>query len=175
MEPSTIEDEERIAAWLEVLDSSSYYELLGVLEIADELAIADAFRHFSLAFHPDQHRSGSEELRARAAHIYKRGVEAYGVLRDAERRAHYDLGLAKGQLRLGAEERSGTGTAQSLDDLCTTPAGRLHARNAERHIGEGALDQAEQCLQNALSAEGENRALAERLRAVRQLMRAAGR
>ncbi len=175
MEPSNVEDWERIQAWLEVLDSSSYYELLGVLEIADEQAIADAFRHFSQAFHPDQHRAGSDELREQAAFIYKRGVEAYGVLRDGEQRARYDLALAKGQLRLGAEERAGAGTAQSLDDLCATPGGRLHARNAERHLESGALDQAEQCLQNALSAEGENRALAERLRAVRQLMRAAGR
>ncbi len=169
------DDSDRLWAWLEVLDTSSYYELLGVLEIADDQAIAEAFRLFSLAFHPDQHRTTGDELRARAAHIYKRGVEAYGVLRDPEQRARYDLALAKGQLRLGAEERIGTGTAQSLDDLCSTPAGRLHARNAERHLEGGALDQAEQCLQHALSAEGENRPLAERLRAVRQLLRAVGR
>lgn len=165
----------RLGAWLEVLDSSSYYELLGVLEIADDGAIQDAFRVFSQAFHPDQHRSADDDVRSQAAHIYKRGVEAYGVLRDPARRAEYDLALAKGQLRLGRAEREGVGAAQSLDDLCKTPAGRLHARRAERALSENNLEQAEQCLVAALSDEGENRQLAERLKAVRTLLRASGR
>lgn len=174
MSSPRFDSEERLLAWLEVLDSSSYYELLGVLEIADDAAIQEAFRVFSESFHPDQHRSESEAFRSSTAHVYKRGVEAYGVLRDPSMRARYDLALAKGQLRLGHEAREGVGVAQSLDDLCKTPAGRLHARKAERALGEGQLALAERCLEAALSDEGDNRELAERLRAVRALLRAQG-
>ena len=48
-------DIERVYEWAAVLDDSTYYELLGVLEIADDAALKAAFHEFALAFHPDCH------------------------------------------------------------------------------------------------------------------------
>ncbi len=165
---------ERVLAWADVLDDANYYELLGILELADEGAIRHAFHLFSEAFHPDQHRNASDELRDLTTTIYKRGVEAYHVLRDEKLRAEYDLALAKGHLRLGVAARTGQGTARSLDDLCNTPAGKLHARRADQHISDGRLADAYDALALALDVEGRNPALKERLDAIKALRAAGG-
>ena len=44
---------ERLQEWNEVLDDSTYYEILGVLEICDDEALREAFRDFALTFHPE--------------------------------------------------------------------------------------------------------------------------
>jgi curved DNA-binding protein CbpA len=97
------EDEARLLEWQDLLDETNYYELLGVLEIADELAIRQAFHEFALAFHPDGHLDRGPEILATARRVFQRGVEAYRVLANPELRARYDLELAKGRLRLASE------------------------------------------------------------------------
>ena len=94
------DDRARIAEWEDVLDDSSYYELLGVLELADNDAVRQAFHRFSLAFHPDRHLDSDRETLARVTRIFQRGAEAVRVLTDPELRIRYDMGLRRGELRL---------------------------------------------------------------------------
>jgi curved DNA-binding protein CbpA len=159
--------------WEDVIDDASYYEILGVLEIADAEAIQRAFHEFSLGFHPDAHLDADEEARARLTRVFQRGVEAYRVLSVPETRAAYDLALAKGELRLerGAGTRVETG-ARSLDELCRSPGAKLYAKRAEELIASGELEKATSELYRALRAEeGENPELLERIHAVTALAR----
>jgi curved DNA-binding protein CbpA len=174
--PSPSVDLEHLAAWADVLDEATYYEILGVLHIADAGAIRDAFHEFALAFHPDAQLDLAPEERQIVAHVFQRGVEAYRVLSVEDERAKYDLALAKGLLRLeGASERRPTG-ARSLDELCTSAAAKLHAKRAEDLITRGELGRAADELLRALRAEeGPNADLAERLHAVNALARLAAR
>jgi len=168
-------DLEHLAAWADVLDEANYYEILGVLHIADAGAIRDAFHEFALAFHPDAQLDLGPEERKVVAQVFQRGVEAYRVLSADELRARYDLALAKGLLRLeGESERRATG-ARSLDELCTSAAAKLHAKRAEDFITQGELGRAADELLRALRAEeGPNAELAERLQALNILSRLGG-
>jgi curved DNA-binding protein CbpA len=163
---------EHLTAWAEVLDESTYYEILGVLHIADAGAIRDAFHEFALAFHPDAQLDLGPEERRLVQQIFQRGVEAYRVLASDDQRAAYDLALAKGILRLeGATTRKDTG-ARSLDELCRSAGAKLHAKRAEDLITRGELGRAADELLRALRAEeGANSELAERLQALNALVR----
>ena len=175
-EPAAL-DRDHLRAWDEVLDDATYYEILGVLEIADPDAIRRAFHDFSLAFHPDAQPAGDEEARTLALRIFRRGVEAYRALSVPEQRAAYDLALAKGEVRLGAgpstrvEDRA-AGSARSLDELCRSPGAKLYAKRAEDLITSGDLKAATHELYRALRAEdGDNPELAERIAALTTLSR----
>ena len=160
-----------IRDWNEVLDESSYYEILGVLEIADEAAIKAAFHAFAEAFHPDAHREADPATLDAVKRVFQRGAEAYRVLSHPELRPRYDLGLAKGILRLESKDvpnRAALGKpARSLEDLCITAAARLFARKAEQLIGKGDLSGAKRELVTALSQDGgKNPELAARIEAL---------
>jgi curved DNA-binding protein CbpA len=171
--PDTEGDVSALPEWEAVLDDASYYEILGVLEIADAQAIREAFHEFSLGFHPDAHRDVDAEVQERLTRVFQRGVEAYRVLSVPESRAAYDLALAKGELRLegGASTRVETG-ARSLDELCRSPGAKLYAKRAEELIANGELEKATSELYRALRAEeGDNPELLERIHAVTALAR----
>ncbi len=161
---------ERVYEWAAVLDDSSYYELLGVLEIADDAAVKAAFHEFALAFHPDAHPDYDTATTVVLGRVFQRGAEAYRVLSHPDLRPRYDLALAKGQLRLGGSEvprvaNVGVG-AKSLDDLCRTASAKRYASRADALISQGDLAGAKRELQLALREDGENPALAERLDAL---------
>lgn len=84
------------------LDQLDYYTLIGVPMGASADEIREAFHTFALKFHPDNH--GATEKVARATRIFRRGTEAYRVLRDPVQRKAYDEALAGGRLRLRPEE-----------------------------------------------------------------------
>ncbi|NRA32114.1 MAG: DnaJ domain-containing protein [Polyangiaceae bacterium] len=173
--------ESQLHAWADVLDDSDYYELLGVLHIADDNAIRQGFHVFAAAFHPDAHRYSDGADQRLATQIYHRGTEAYRVLLDPKLRSRYDLELAKGNLRLSALGVScrpggsrpdngpkppapGPDEIASLEDLCETPAARLLARQSEDFIAAGELRKARDALREALTREGQdNEALEDRL------------
>src|SRR5256885_7654239 len=69
-----------------------HYEALGVSRSADAEAIRTAWRAQAKQLHPDlsEGDGGSETNEA-----FRRVQEAYDVLRDPERRAHYDDTLAR--------------------------------------------------------------------------------
>jgi curved DNA-binding protein CbpA len=166
-------DLERLIAWDEILDDASYYEILGLLELADADAIRTAFHEFALAFHPDTQSDLDAAARALVQRIFQRGVEAYRVLSVPELRSAYDLALAKGELRLEGDtgRRENTG-ARSLDELCRSAGAKLHAKRAEDFITQGELGRAADELLRALRAEdGANPELAERLGALNAFVR----
>lgn len=160
-----------IQRWLEVLGSASYYDLLGILEIADEKTIQKAFHEFSQSFHPDAHRHATAEIRQAVTTIFRRGAEAYGVLKDPQSRAAYDLALAQGALRYSRSSgsRDNQGADRGLSAICSTPGGKLHARQAERALSEGRLDEARELLTRAQTAEGINIALEYKFRELFQV------
>ncbi|HEX7451887.1 MAG TPA: DnaJ domain-containing protein [Polyangiaceae bacterium] len=163
-------DVARVYEWAAVLEDSSYYELLSVLEIADDAALKLAFHEFALAFHPDAHLDYDPELAAMSRTVFQRGAEAYRVLSHPELRPRYDLALAKGQLRLGGSEvprvaNVGVG-AKSLDELCRTASAKRFASRADQLISEGDLTGAKRELMLALREDGANQELAERLDAL---------
>jgi curved DNA-binding protein CbpA len=171
--PDADGDLSALPEWEEVLDDATYYEILGVLEIADTEAIQRAFHEFSLGFHPDAHPAATADIQSRLTRVFQRGVEAYRTLSVPETRAAYDLALAKGELRLegGSATRVETG-ARSLDELCRSPGAKLYAKRAEELIASGELEKATTELFRALRAEeGENPELLERIHAVTALSR----
>ncbi len=166
-EPAT---RELIRQWDEVLDDSNYYEVLGVLEIAGDASIKQAFHEFALAFHPDSHLGADAETLRQVRRVFQRGAEAYRVLTHPELRQKYDLAVAKGQVRLETSEvlkRPGAVNAKSLDELCKTAAARLHAQKADDLINRGDLRGAKRELMLALHRDGgTNQELSDRLDAV---------
>jgi curved DNA-binding protein CbpA len=161
--------EATVRAWLDVLHRLSHYEVLGLEKDASAEDVQRAFHAFSERFHPDRHRGQAEAIRESMVRIFRRGSEAYRVLRQPGSRAEYDLDLATEQSR--ASTRPGEDpTLQTLDQLCLSPGGRLHARQASRAIADGQLSEAAALLERALLVEGENPRLLERLQALRQLV-----
>ena len=166
---ATTELIDQVESWLEILDQANYYELLGILEIANESAIQNAFHAFSESFHPDRYRGEPHELVAAITKIYQRGTEAYGTLRDPTARAKYDLALSQGALRYNPGQ-----TARHDEDdlvaLARTKGGQLHARQAERALSEGQLDAAREMIRKAKLAEGDNLAFSDRASKLLQLV-----
>lgn len=62
-----------------------YYDVLGVPRHADAATLKRAYRERALKYHPDQN-PGNPEAEAK----FKELTEAYTVLSDADKRAHYD-------------------------------------------------------------------------------------
>lgn len=165
-----LQDIERIFEWDELIDDSSYYEVLGLLEIADTGAIRKAFHEFAVAFHPDAFPLADEETADALRRVFQRGAEAYRVLSRPDTRADYDLALAKGQLRLDTTiappPLARNSDIRSLDELCRSPGARRFAKRAEELISNGDLPSAKRELQMALREDGDNPDLAERLDAI---------
>jgi curved DNA-binding protein CbpA len=165
-----LQDIERIFEWDALIDQASYYEVLGLLEIADTGAIRKAFHEFAVAFHPDAFPSADDETADALRRVFQRGAEAYRVLSRPDSRAEYDLALAKGQLRLDTTiapaPLARPSDIRSLDELCRSPGARRFAKRAEELISSGDLAGAKRELQMALREDGDNADLAERLDAV---------
>lgn len=166
-----------LQAWAAALDRLDYYTLLGLDRSATANDVKLAFHRFALAFHPDRYNDYDPRLGALAQRVFVRGVEAYKVLRQPRTRGDYDLRRAGGQLRAGQAPAAkqplpkmgapaNTPQPQALVDLCRSPAARLCAMNAERQISEGDLRGARKLLLEAISKDGGNPRLQERLDAL---------
>lgn len=81
-----------------------YYELLGVSKSASADEIKSAYRKLALKFHPDRNKEEG------AAEKFAQINEAYAVLSDTEKRAHYDrFGSAPGAGMPGGDPFGGMG------------------------------------------------------------------
>ena len=63
---------------------ANYYDILGVSKDSSSEEIKKAYRKLSLKYHPDKNPDGEEK--------FKELSEAYTVLSDNEKKAHYDAG-----------------------------------------------------------------------------------
>ena len=70
--------------------SSSYYDILGVAQDADETTIKKAYRKLSLEFHPDRNSDPAAKSK------FQEINEAYEHLSDGQKRAQYDMMQAGG-------------------------------------------------------------------------------
>jgi curved DNA-binding protein CbpA len=165
-----LQDIERIFEWDALIDQSSYYEVLGLLEIADAGAIRKAFHEFAVAFHPDAFPEADDETADALRRVFQRGAEAYRVLSRPDSRADYDLALAKGLLRLDSTIEppplARPSDIRSLDELCRSLGARRFAKRAEELISTGDLTGAKRELQMALREDGDNPELFDRLDAI---------
>ncbi len=64
-----------------------YYQIFGVPDSVSQEGIKSAFRKLTFKYHPDTN-SGNEK---QAEERFKEINEAYGVLRDKDRRQQYDF------------------------------------------------------------------------------------
>ena len=76
-----------LAEWVEVAvaDKRDFYEVLGVSKDTDDRALKKAYHKLAMQFHPDKNPGNRE-----AEEKFKEASEAYEVLSDADKRAHYD-------------------------------------------------------------------------------------
>jgi molecular chaperone DnaJ len=68
-----------------VAEKRDYYEVLGVPKDVDERTLKKAYHKLALQFHPDKNPGDKV-----AEEKFKEASEAYEVLSDADKRAHYD-------------------------------------------------------------------------------------
>lgn len=66
------------------MEFKDYYKILGVDRAADPKAVSTAYRKLARQYHPDVNKAAGAEEK------FKEINEAYQVLGDADRRAHYD-------------------------------------------------------------------------------------
>ena len=78
-----------------------YYEMLGVSRGADTNEIKSAYRRLAKKYHPDVSQEADAEEKLKEIN------EAYGVLSDSERRAHYDRSGHAGVNGAAAGSRTG--------------------------------------------------------------------
>lgn len=149
-----MDDQERqtLSEWEATLDFASYYEILGVDQNADEAAVRQAFHDFSASFHPDAHRDANVSERKQLERLFQRASEAYRVLSQPKLRAEYDSWLDRGHVRYGIPSRP-PGAPASLEDLCRSAAGKLHASRADQLIAAGDRVSAARELALAIRAE----------------------
>lgn len=85
------------------MDYRDYYEVLGVSKNASKEEIKKAYRKLALQYHPDRNQGD-----AQAEEKFKEINEAYQVLNDDEKRAHYDrLGSAYNSWQQQGGQRGG--------------------------------------------------------------------
>jgi DnaJ-class molecular chaperone len=171
MSSSPPDPSEPLAAWLDVLDELTYYELFGLDPLAGADDVRTAFHVFCDTFHPDRHFSLDEPERDVVSAVFKRGTEAYLVLTDEGLRSHYDAELAARprsvptRIRFSSHARpmrSQAPAAARLEDAASAMA-RPYARRAEELIREGDLRQAKLQLVMATHFDPDNAVLAEAL------------
>lgn len=73
-------------------EKKDYYSILGVQKDASEEDIKKAYRKLAMQYHPDRWANGTEQEKKDAESKFKDIGEAYEVLSDPQKRAHYDNG-----------------------------------------------------------------------------------
>lgn len=148
------------------LDALSYYDLLQVDERAGADVVRKAFHDFARRYHPDRFAGEPPEKRERAAHIYRRGTEAYRVLCDPAERKRYDAGLSAGQLRIAEPpppSRPGAQSGRIGSSIIRSVKARDLAQKAKQQLESGDLKGARMHAKLALGHEPDSIPLIELL------------
>ena len=146
------EFEAEVMALQDGLDSSSYYEFLGLRPGCDYVAIREAFYARAQRFHPDRFVASRSESVKRAAYtVYKRMSEAFNVLIDPHLRNAYDEARMKGETRLSEVARARRLTAGERQ--LANQFARIYLRSAQAKIERGELKAAWIDVQLGLSLE----------------------
>jgi curved DNA-binding protein CbpA len=157
-----------IRQWLAVLDTITYYELLGADPRATYDDLRAAFHRFAESFHPDGHRWRDPSEQAAIGAIYRRGTEAWRVLSDPPLRSRYDDAVATGDVRpedIVVERESTRSLAPAppaagrLIDSVRAPGARPFVLRAEELLGKGDARQARIQLVMAMHIDRDNPAL----------------
>ncbi len=161
-------------AWAESLPTLSYYAILRVAQNASQAQVKAAFHSFALRAHPDRYVDHEPEVARSAAEVFKRGVEAYNILSKPDLRDKYDVGLAKGKLRLDPDALPSVPPPppreKTIEESAQTPKGKQIAAKADRFIAIGRLEDARIQIVNATLEEPFNDELKERLAALYQAL-----
>jgi len=104
---------------------TNYYELLGVGRDADENDLKRAYRQLAMQCHPDKN-PGDKAAEER----FKQISEAYAVLSDPEKRAHYDrFGTAPGAAAVAASAPAASArSSKTSSKTFSRAAARVGAR-----------------------------------------------
>ena len=93
-----------------------YYEILGVNKNSDKAEMKRAYRKLAMQYHPDQNPDDKE-----AEEKFKEINEAYQVLSDPDKRAHYDrLGTDYSRYQQGGGKPGGFNWGEYLYAIDTT-------------------------------------------------------
>jgi curved DNA-binding protein CbpA len=146
-------------AWADSLDAMDYYRVLRVPKDASTAAIKEAFHTLALRCHPDQYVEEPEEVRDAAARVFRRSVEAYGILVREDLRAKYTLFLKAGKLRMTPEElppQPKVKRPPTYDEMATTPQAKALAAKADALVRAGQVEKARLTLIDATRYEPDN-------------------
>jgi curved DNA-binding protein CbpA len=161
------EDHHLVLSWSEALDQADYLALLDLPDSGDasDEQLRDAFHLFAERFHPDAYQGAPDDVREAATSVFRRGAEAYRVLRDPELRKRYLEQLAGGALRLTPEEiaRAPRVKPTSAKEAAKTAAAANFGARADELLAAGDLKKARLQLQLATMKEPDNEDLAEML------------
>ena len=159
--------------WAESLETMNYYDILRVAFDASPAEIQKAFHDFSLNTHPDRFVEEPVEVGEAAASVFKRLVEAYGVLRRPQLRARYDAELAK---TMGAAQSAAGGRfdehavaekprfeQRTLYMIARNAKAKQFAAKADLFLSNGELERARIQLISAYQHDPGNEELKERL------------
>jgi hypothetical protein len=154
----------------EGLAAQSYFAVLGVPAGAQHNVIVQAFDRLSLRFHPDRYTQHRNERWGQAIFdevnaVYKVMTEAYKVLADRRLRAKYEQVLAKGELRLAAEDTQGAGGGgpKSLVEMSNNAGAKKFLKLAQADIAAQNFGSALQNLKFALSMEPANAEIQQKI------------
>jgi DnaJ-class molecular chaperone len=159
----------------------SYFEILGLPhKWAKPGEVKAAFHAFAQLYHPDQHGGEDDATKELSKEVFKRAVEAYEVLRDADLQKRYvEKYLKKGRRRLppnafGKEEPMEAPKPppppKTWVEEMTTDDGREVARRIERMIEGNRLQAAFQQFGILEEVERGNEAVARKLRELKRKM-----
>jgi curved DNA-binding protein CbpA len=144
-----------IAAKIDQLD---YYQLLGVSRDAPFVEIRRAYHRRARTIHPDRFFEFPDpEIRVSIDRIFKRIAEAYTILRDEDKRAHYNQGLNQDppKLRFTDQDQQAIREDQKAASG-RTAQGRKFYEKATKLYQKKQLKQAIQALRIAITFESEN-------------------
>jgi curved DNA-binding protein CbpA len=169
-EAAVPEDHHLVLSWSEALDQADYLALLDLPEdgAATDDEVRAAFHVFAERFHPDAYQGAPEDVRDAATAVFRRGAEAYRVLRNPELRKRYLEQLAGGALRIdpGDLARVRREKPTSAKEAARTAAAATFGARADELLAAGDLKKARLQLQLASMKEPDNEDLAEMLRDV---------